>query len=231
AYVHPRAVQVFERQWLVNLILWGNYPRLSESALNELGDELPGTTLQGACVYGGLTERPCARARGPPRGRDIAGVVPIPREDLRHEFPAAGAGAVGADELRGSGDAGRLLRPRAGVLPAARAAAPRARAHACRGRPRGEARRQDRRGRLRAAALVESAALRMGPGAGADRAVRARPMAQRRGGLAAGGVPRAPAPAVDLRRPLSGAGDFDRRIVRHCEERPAFARCASYGAL
>jgi hypothetical protein len=28
AYVHPRAVHVFERQWLVNLILWGNYKRL-----------------------------------------------------------------------------------------------------------------------------------------------------------------------------------------------------------
>jgi hypothetical protein len=33
AYVHPRAVQVFERQWLVNLILWGNYPRLRDAAL------------------------------------------------------------------------------------------------------------------------------------------------------------------------------------------------------
>src|ERR1700736_5733681 len=48
AYVHPRAVQVFERQWLLNLILWGNSPRLSESALDELGDELPGAPLAGA---------------------------------------------------------------------------------------------------------------------------------------------------------------------------------------
>ncbi len=24
AYVHPRAVKLFERQWLTNLILWGN---------------------------------------------------------------------------------------------------------------------------------------------------------------------------------------------------------------
>jgi len=36
AYIHPKAVKLFERQWLVNLILWGNYadwaparPRLS----------------------------------------------------------------------------------------------------------------------------------------------------------------------------------------------------------
>ena len=25
AYVHPNAVSLFERQWLVNLILWGNF--------------------------------------------------------------------------------------------------------------------------------------------------------------------------------------------------------------
>jgi len=27
AYIHPRAVRVFERQWLVNLIRGGNYAR------------------------------------------------------------------------------------------------------------------------------------------------------------------------------------------------------------
>ena len=32
AYVHPNAVRVFERDWLVNLILWGNYPRLRNAA-------------------------------------------------------------------------------------------------------------------------------------------------------------------------------------------------------
>ena len=46
AYVHPRAVWFFERQWLVNLILWGNYIQLRDAALAELGDTLPGTTLQ-----------------------------------------------------------------------------------------------------------------------------------------------------------------------------------------
>ena len=35
AYVHPNAVRVFERQWLVNLILWGNYSRLRDAALRE----------------------------------------------------------------------------------------------------------------------------------------------------------------------------------------------------
>ena len=30
AYVHPRAVRLFEREWLVNLILWGNFGRLRD---------------------------------------------------------------------------------------------------------------------------------------------------------------------------------------------------------
>jgi hypothetical protein len=42
AYIHPRAVQLFERQWLVNLILWGNYARLRDAVLDEMGDSLPG---------------------------------------------------------------------------------------------------------------------------------------------------------------------------------------------
>ena len=32
AYVHPRAVDVFEREWLVNAILFGHYARLRDLA-------------------------------------------------------------------------------------------------------------------------------------------------------------------------------------------------------
>ena len=55
AYMHPKAVKLFERQWLVNLILCGNYERLRDAALVELGESLSGATLQVACVYGDLT--------------------------------------------------------------------------------------------------------------------------------------------------------------------------------
>ena len=41
AYIHPTAVQLFERQWLVNLILWGNYGRLCDAVMAEMGDSLP----------------------------------------------------------------------------------------------------------------------------------------------------------------------------------------------
>jgi hypothetical protein len=86
AYIHPRAVQLFERQWLVNLILWGNYARLRDAVLDEMGDSLPGRTLQVACVYGDLTARLGARvAEG---GR--MDVVDVPgRKDHRRGLCAA----------------------------------------------------------------------------------------------------------------------------------------------
>src|SRR3954452_22215412 len=40
-YVHPRAVRFFERQWLVNLILWGKYVTMRDATLSEMGDSLP----------------------------------------------------------------------------------------------------------------------------------------------------------------------------------------------
>ena len=55
AYVHPNAVWFFERQWLVNLILWGNFYKLRDLALSEI--EKPSKILQVACVYGNFTEK------------------------------------------------------------------------------------------------------------------------------------------------------------------------------
>jgi ubiquinone/menaquinone biosynthesis C-methylase UbiE len=57
AYVRPQAVHLFEREWLVNLILFGNYARLGDAALEELSGRPRARTLQVACVYGNLTRR------------------------------------------------------------------------------------------------------------------------------------------------------------------------------
>jgi ubiquinone/menaquinone biosynthesis C-methylase UbiE len=57
AYVHPRAVRFFEQAWIVNLILFGNYRRLRNRALQALGHHISGSTLQVACVYGNLTPK------------------------------------------------------------------------------------------------------------------------------------------------------------------------------
>lgn len=57
AYLHPRAIRFFERQWLVNLILWGNYSRLCDAVINEINPAKHSKLLQMACVYGDLTQK------------------------------------------------------------------------------------------------------------------------------------------------------------------------------
>jgi ubiquinone/menaquinone biosynthesis C-methylase UbiE len=89
AYVHPRAVRLFERQWLVNLILWGNFARLRDAALDALGKTLPGRTLQVACVYGDFTQRLAARI-APGGSLDVVDVLPIQLENASRKVdPAA----------------------------------------------------------------------------------------------------------------------------------------------
>ncbi|WP_395686389.1 rhodoquinone biosynthesis methyltransferase RquA [Caenimonas koreensis] len=87
AYVHPNAVRVFEREWLVNLILFGNYGRLRDAALAELGSVVRGATLQVACVYGNLTMRLRERL-APDAQLDIVDVLPIQLANLAAKMPA-----------------------------------------------------------------------------------------------------------------------------------------------
>ena len=88
AYVHPRAIWFFERQWLVNLILWGNFSRLRDAAMAELGDALPGTTLQVACVYGDLTGKLTGRVAAGAGRLDVVDVLPMQLENLRNKLPS-----------------------------------------------------------------------------------------------------------------------------------------------
>lgn len=83
AYVSPRAVRVFERQWLVNLILWGNYRRLRDAALDAFGGgaALSGRSLQIACVYGDLTARWLDRHPAGAR-LDVVDVLPVQLDNL-----------------------------------------------------------------------------------------------------------------------------------------------------
>lgn len=82
AYLHPNAVRVFERQWLVNLILWGNFARLRDAALAELGQVINGRVLQVACVYGDFTEHLVGRL-GPQGSLDVIDVAPIQLSNLQ----------------------------------------------------------------------------------------------------------------------------------------------------
>jgi ubiquinone/menaquinone biosynthesis C-methylase UbiE len=86
AYVHPKAVRLFERQWLVNLILWGNFARLRDVALDALTDTPCARTLQVACVYGDFTLRLAARLASGRGQLDVVDVLPIQLANLRRKL-------------------------------------------------------------------------------------------------------------------------------------------------
>lgn len=93
AYLHPRAVHIFERQWLVNLILWGNFARLRDLALDEMAEVINGKVLQVACVYGDFTEHLVARL-GPEGSLDVIDVAPIQITNLQNKLKGARQVAV-----------------------------------------------------------------------------------------------------------------------------------------
>lgn len=86
AYTHPNAVRVFERQWLVNMILWGNFARLRDLALDELACAANGDLLQVACVYGNFTEKLVQRL-GPQGHLNVIDVAPVQIKNLHAKLP------------------------------------------------------------------------------------------------------------------------------------------------
>lgn len=85
AYLHPTAVRFFEREWLVNLILWGNFKRLRNLALAELGEGKDQQVLQIACVYGNFTQQLVKRL-GQAATLDVIDVAPIQLDNLRSKL-------------------------------------------------------------------------------------------------------------------------------------------------
>jgi ubiquinone/menaquinone biosynthesis C-methylase UbiE len=79
---------VFERQWLVNLILWGNFGRLRDAALERLGKSISGRTLQVACVYGNLTQHLVERLDDEAR-LDVVDILPVQLENLARKLGPA----------------------------------------------------------------------------------------------------------------------------------------------
>jgi SAM-dependent methyltransferase len=86
AYVHPKAVTIFEKQWIVNLILLGNFARLRDAALDELGQEIDGRILQIACVYGDFSVKLAERLTRN-SSLDIVDVLPVQLENARRKIP------------------------------------------------------------------------------------------------------------------------------------------------
>jgi ubiquinone/menaquinone biosynthesis C-methylase UbiE len=87
AYVYPNAVRLFERPWLINLILFGNYAKLSEAALSEFPEPLSGRTLQVACVYGELTPELFSRVARGGGSLDVVDALPVQLANLAKKLP------------------------------------------------------------------------------------------------------------------------------------------------
>jgi ubiquinone/menaquinone biosynthesis C-methylase UbiE len=90
AYIHPTGVRLFDRPWVTNLILWGNFRRLRDAAIAALGPRLTGRTLQVACVYSDFTQA-LLRAMAPEARLDVVDVVPAQLDNLAAKLPAGAA--------------------------------------------------------------------------------------------------------------------------------------------
>ena len=80
AYLHPNGLHIFEREWLVNLILWGNFSQLRDCALDEFAPASSQKVLQVACVYGNFTQKLAQLL--PASTIDVVDVAPIQLENL-----------------------------------------------------------------------------------------------------------------------------------------------------
>lgn len=83
AYLHPKSFYFFEREWVVNLILWGNMKRLTESVLEEMSLEPNSNVLQVACVYGDFSNRLASHLQNTGSRLDIVDVAPIQIENVK----------------------------------------------------------------------------------------------------------------------------------------------------
>jgi len=88
AYIHPRGIAFFDRPWLVNWILWGNFLRLRNAALEALGPQVSGRTLQIACVYGSFTDALVSNMT-PGSWLDVVDIVPNQLANLRAKLPGS----------------------------------------------------------------------------------------------------------------------------------------------
>jgi ubiquinone/menaquinone biosynthesis C-methylase UbiE len=88
-YIHPLAVWVFDRQWVVNLILLTQYNRMRSAALSEFEQAESGRVLQISCAYGDLTPKLVSKIVNGGGQLDIIDVLPIQLKNTRRKLPAS----------------------------------------------------------------------------------------------------------------------------------------------
>ena len=86
AYLHPKALKFFEREWMVNLILWGNMNRLTQAVLADLELEPHSRVLQVACVYGDFSNKLARHLANSGSRLDIVDVAAIQLQNAREKL-------------------------------------------------------------------------------------------------------------------------------------------------
>ena len=86
AYLHPNAIRVFEREWLVNLILWGNMSRLTDATLDEIPPAATDAVLQLACVYGRFSDRLATHLARGRANLHLLDIAPIQLRNARRKL-------------------------------------------------------------------------------------------------------------------------------------------------
>lgn len=86
AYLHPRGVRFFDRLWMVNAILFGNFNALRDEALRRLGPRIDGHMLQVAAVYGDITPK-IAERLAPAASLTLVDIAPIQLRNVARKLP------------------------------------------------------------------------------------------------------------------------------------------------
>ena len=86
AYLRPGSIRVFEREWLVNLILWGNMRSLSDAVLQEINGKKNGQVLQVACVYGDFSQRLARQLNSTETNFHLVDIAPIQLDNARRKL-------------------------------------------------------------------------------------------------------------------------------------------------
>lgn len=86
AYLHPRTMSFFEKEWVVNLILWGNMKRLTRAVTEDLAVPPGSRVLQVACVYGQFSKRLATHLDSRGAKLDIVDVASIQIDNARKKL-------------------------------------------------------------------------------------------------------------------------------------------------
>ncbi len=86
AYLHPKALKFFEREWMVNLILWGNMNTLTQAVIGDMQVDPDSRLLQVACVYGDFSNKLARHLDRNGSKLDIVDVAPIQIKNVREKL-------------------------------------------------------------------------------------------------------------------------------------------------